>query len=245
MVKPVVLVIGATGNIGSATLTALASKHADKLDIRAGVRNPEKADKLKGLAGVTVVQAEMGDNEKLVETFKRVDTLFIVTPGTENRAALTIATAKAAKSAGVKHLAVVSVATAELTDTVFGRQLAEIEEAIKKLGIAYTFLRLPLFIENYFGFKATIQGQSSLFAPVDPTKLYTPVAVGDAGKVAAAVLADPSKHINKIYTVNSDRHTFGDVAAAFSEALSKEVKYVQVPYDTAKQAFSKMGIPEW
>ena len=191
------------------------------------------------------MQAEMGDNEKLVETFKGVDTLFIVTPGTENRAALTIATAKAAKSAGVKHLVVVSVATAELTDTVFGRQLSEIEEAIKKLGIAYTLLRLPLFIENYFGFKDTIQGQSTVFAPVDPTKPYTPVAVGDAGKAAAVVLADPSKHINKIYNINSDRHTFGDVAATFSEALSKEVKYVQVPYDAAKQALSKMGIPEW
>ena len=107
MAKPIVFVIGATGNIGSATVIELASKHGDKLDIRAGVRNPEKADKLKGLAGVTVVQAEMGDNEKLVEAFKGVNALYIVTPGAENRAALTIATAKAAKSAGVKHLAVV------------------------------------------------------------------------------------------------------------------------------------------
>ena len=83
-----------------------------------------------------------------------------------------------------------------------------------------------------------------MFAPVDPTKQYTPVAVGDAGKAAAVVLADPSKHINKIYNINSDRHTFGDVAAAFSEALSKEVRYVQVPYDAAKQAFLKL-LPEW
>lgn len=245
MAKPVVFVIGATGNIGSATVATLASKHGDKLDIRAGVRNPEKADKLKGLAGVTVVQAEMGDNEKLVETLKGVDTLYIVTPGAENRAPLTIATAKAAKSAGVKHLAVVSVSTAVLPDTVFGRQLSEIEESIKKLGIPYTFLRLPLFIDNYFAFKDPIQGQSSIYSPVDPTKPYTPVAVADAAKAAAVVLADPSKHANKTYDINSDRHTFGDAAAAFSEALGKEVKYVQVPYDAAKEAFMKMGFPEW
>ena len=63
MDKPVVFVIGATGNIGSATVTALSIRHADKLDIRAGVRNPDKAEKLKGLTGVSVVQAEMGAKE--------------------------------------------------------------------------------------------------------------------------------------------------------------------------------------
>ena len=247
MAKPVVFVIGATGNIGSATVAELASKHGGKVDIRAGVRNPEseKADKLKGLTGVTVVQAEMGDNDKLVKTFKGVDSLYIVTPGAENRAPLTIATAKAAESAGVKHLAVVSAPTVALPDTVFGRQLTDIEESIKKLSIPYTFIRLPLFIENYFGFKDPIQGQSSIYSPVDPTKPYTPVAVADAAKAAAVVLTDPSKHTNKIYLISSDRHTFNDVATAFSEALGKEVKYVQVPYDAAKEAFIKTGVPEW
>ena len=245
MAKPVVFVIGATGNIGSATVTALSSKHADKLDIRAGVRNPDKADKLKGLAGVTVVQAEMGAKEKLVGTFKGVHALYIVTPGAENRAPLTISTAEAAKEAGVKHIVVVSSLTVHLTDTIFGKQLEEVEKNIKQLGVTYTFLRLPLFIDNYFGFKDAIQGQSSIFCPVDPTKPYTPVAVGDAGKAAAAVLADPSKHANKTYKIISDRHTFGDVAAAFSEALGKQVNYVRVPYEAAKVAFLGMGYPEW
>ena len=47
MGKPVVFVIGASGNIGSATVQALSAKYSDKVEIRAGVRNPDKADKLK------------------------------------------------------------------------------------------------------------------------------------------------------------------------------------------------------
>ena len=47
MAKPVVFVIGASGNIGSATVQALSAKYSDKVEIRAGVRNPDKADKLK------------------------------------------------------------------------------------------------------------------------------------------------------------------------------------------------------
>ena len=79
MAKPVVFVIGASGNVGSATIQALSTKYADKLEIRAGVRNPDKADKIK-LPGVTIVQAEMGAKDKLKETLKGVDALFIVTP---------------------------------------------------------------------------------------------------------------------------------------------------------------------
>jgi uncharacterized protein YbjT (DUF2867 family) len=245
MSKPVVFVIGATGNVGSATVQSLSTRFSDKLEIRAGVRNPDKADKLKDLKGVSVVQAEMGVKDKLIETFKGVDALYIVTPGTENRAQLTIVTAEAAKMAGVKHILVVSVPTASLTDTVFGKQLYEVESAVSKMGVPYTFLRLPLFIDNYWGFKGTIQEQSQFYSPVDPTKPYTPVVVSDAGVAAAIILSDPARHTNKTYTLVSDRHTFGDVAAAFSDVLGKEVKYIRVPYDDLKKSILGLGSPEW
>ena len=245
MAKPVVFVIGASGNVGSATVQVLSSKYGEKVEIRAGVRNPDKADKLKSLPNVSVVQAEMGDKEKLIETLKGVHALYIVTPGAENRAQLTIATAQAAKEAGVKHLVVVSVLTANLTDTVFGRQFSEIETAVSQLGVPHTILRLPIFVENYFGFKDSIKGQGAIYCPVDGTKPFTPVAVADAAKAGAAILADSSKHANKTYAIISDRHTHSDVAAAFSEALGKTVNYNRVPYDAAKQAFLGMGFPNW
>ena len=245
MSKPVIFVIGATGSIGSATLQALSSKYAGKFDIRAGVRNPDKADKLRGLAGVTVVQATQGDKDNLVGVFKGVDALYIVAPGVENRAELIIGTAEAAKAAGVKFLLVLSVPTADLTDTIFGRQLNETETAVTKLSIPHAFIRLPLFVDNYWAFKDPIQSQSSIYSPVDPSQPFTSVVVDDAGKAAAAVLADWRKHENKTYTIISDRHSYGDVAREFSETVGKEVKYVRVPYDAAKQSFLQAGVPEW
>ena len=245
MSKPVIFVIGATGNIGTATLQALSDKYAGKFDIRAGVRNPDKADKLKSLAGVTVVQATQGDKDNLVGVLKGVDALYIIAPGTENRAELVIKTAEAAKAAGVKFLLVLSVATADVTDTIFGRQLNAVESAVTKLNVPHAFLRLPLFVDNCWSFKDTIQSQSSIYSPVDPSKPYTPVVVEDAGKAGAAILADWQKHVNKTYTVVSDRHSFGDLAKAFSEAVGKEVKYVRVTYEAAKQSFLQAGLPEW
>ena len=245
MGRPVVLVIGASGYIGVATVAALAAKYADKVEVRAGVRNPEKADKLKAIGGVSVVQATMGDKENLKSALKGVDSLYIVTPGAKDRAPLTIATAEAAKEAGVKFLLVVSVPTANLTDTVFGAQLSEVEDKVGKLGVPYTFLRLPFFVENLWGFKDSIAGQGAIYCPVDPDKPHTPVVVEDAGKAGAAILADPSKHAGKTYTIVSDRYTYNDVAQGFSEALGKEIKYNRVPYEAAKQAFLGMGLLEW
>ena len=245
MGKPVVFVTAASGRIGLASVQALSAKYADRVEIRAGVRNPDKADKLKALAGVTVVQAEMGSKDRLVGTFCGVDALFIVMPGVENRVELAISTAEAAKEAGVKFTLVVSLPTVELSDTVFGKQFTEIEYKISELGVPYTFLRLPLFVENYFAFKDSIVRQSSIYLPVDPAKSFTSVVVADAGKAAAAILANYHSHTNKTYTIVSDCHPFSDVAAAFSKVLGKEIKYIRLSYVEAKQSFMGSGYPKW
>ena len=125
--KPIILVTGASGNIGSATVSVLAARYADKVEIRAGVRNP---DKVPARPGVTIVKAVMGEKDQLKDPLKDVDALFIVTPTSEDRAALTIKTAEAAKEAGVKFILVVSAPSMSHpdgrveylhTDTIFGK----------------------------------------------------------------------------------------------------------------------------
>jgi uncharacterized protein YbjT (DUF2867 family) len=245
MSKPVVFVIGATGNVGSATVKSLSARFSDKLEIRAGVRNPDKAEKLKGLKGVSVVQAEMGAKEDLVKTLSGVHVLFVNTPSTENRAQLAIATAETAKTAGVKHVVVVSVSSADDTNTVFGKQFYDIEVAISQLGVSYTHLRLPAFFENHFGFIETVRKQSLLFSPCDPTKSFTASVAKDTGLAGAVVLSDPGKHVNKTYNIISDRHSYGDVATALSEVLGKEVKYNRISYEDTKKSLVAAGFPDW
>ena len=244
MSKPIVFVIGASGNVGSATVQVLAEKYINKVEIRAGVRNPGKADKLKAIAGVSVVRAEMGSAE-LKTTLQGVNTLFIVTPGAENRAELVISTVKSAKEVGVKHQVVVSGRSAARQDLQFGRQYNEIEASVKVLGVTYTMLRLPVFFENHLGFKDMIKCEGAIHYPVDPSKKFCAASVGDIGKAAAAVLVNPAKHANKTYNIISDHHSFGDVAAAFGETLGKSVTYNRVSYDAAIEVFLGMGILEW
>ena len=116
---------------------------------------------------------------------------------------------------------------------------------MSQLGVPYTILRLPFFVENYFGLKDSIKGQGAIYCPVDGTKPFTTVVVADAGKASAAILADTLKHVNKTYIIISDCHTYNGIAATFSEVLGKTVSYNRVPYDAAKQAFLGAGVPNW
>ena len=241
MAKPVVFVIGASGLVGSSTLKVLSEKYSDTVEIRAGVRNPNKAENLKSLLNVAVTRAEMGD-AALKDTLRGVDTLYIVTPGTEHRVPITIATAEAAKEAGVKHILVISVT---ISDTFFGRQYSKLNSAVKTLGVPYTFLNLPFFVDNNLWFKDSIKEQGAIYYPVDGTKPFISAVVSDIAKASAVILVNPEKHVNETYEIISDYHTYEDIAAAFSEALGKKVTYNRTLYDETKQVLLALGLPEW
>ena len=245
MGKAVVFVIGASGNIGAATVAALSARYADQVEIRAGVRNPDKADKLKSLANVTVVQATMGDKENLTAVLKGVDVLHIVPPTTENRAQLAISTAEAAKTAGVKHVGVISSTIARLPNTIIGGQFAEIEGTVGKLGVPCTFVRLPFIAVNLWGFKDTIVGQGAMISPSDQAVSFTLVTPEDAGEAGAAILVNPAKHAGKTYDLISDVVTYNDIVSSFSKALGKEIKYTRVPYEAVKQGMLGAGLEKW
>ena len=204
MAKPVVFVIGASGLVGSSTLKVLSEKYSDTVEIRAGVRNPDKAEKLKSLPNVAVTRAEMGD-AALKDTLRGVDALYIVTPGTELRVPITIATAEAAKEAGVKHIMVIS---GTINDTFVGRQFFKLNSAVKALGVPYTFLKLPFFIDNYLQFKDSIKEQGAIYCQVDGSKPFISVVVSDIAKASAVILVNPEKHVNETYEIISDYHTY-------------------------------------
>lgn len=80
---------------------------------------------------------------------------------------------------------------------------------------------------------------------MDALKFGVGVAVGDAAKAAAVVLSKPREHAGRVYKLFSARFTQQQLADAFGAALGEEVKYVQVPYDAARESFLGMGFPAW
>ena len=54
----------------------------------------------------------------------------------------------AAKAAGVRHLVVLSLPTADIVSTTFGAQFHPVEVATKASGLPWTLILLPLFFDN-------------------------------------------------------------------------------------------------
>ena len=195
--KPVVFVIGASGTVGSATISALAARYSETVDIRAGTRDPDKVPDSIKAPGVTIVQATMGEKEQLVETFKGVDSLFIVTPGSSKRAPLTIETAEAAKEAGVKFIMIVSTTYVVYPNTDGMKQFKEIEDKITQLQVPHCILRLSPFYENFWIYKENIMNESIFYGSVYSNETAAALDTMDAAKAAAAILTDYSKHDGK------------------------------------------------
>ena len=71
------------------------------------------------------------------------------------------------------------------------------------------------------------------------------VDVRDIVDVAVKVLTEDG-HEGKTYTLTGPASiSFHDVATALSKALGKQVNYVDVPLDAARQGMISMGLPEW
>ena len=162
----------------------------------------------------------MGKREELVDTLRGVHALYIVTPSGEYRASLTISTAEAAKEAGVKRVLVVSVLGAlALPDTIFGKEFGKIENAISTLGIPFTILRLPYFIDDMkITFTTSIKEKGEFSSAVETTKTNTGTVFWlILAKASAANLCEQTeKHASKMYSLISDCLTFDNAARAFS-----------------------------
>lgn len=246
MAKSRVVLIGTTGYVGTATVKVLASQYESSADVVAVTRDPATAAS-KGIAGpnVSVVAGGLDDPKGLVPTLQNATSAFVITPGHIDRTQLAINGVNAAKEAGVPHIVVISVSTSGINDTIFGRQFDELEKHVKATGVSYTLLRLPLFIDNNWANVKSIKENSAIYGPADPDKKFTPIAVQDVAEAAAKILVSPADHKNQTYDLRAPAFSHTELAAAFSKALGKEVKYVQVPFEAAKQAFLSLGFPEW
>ena len=238
---PKIIVVGASGYIGKATLSSLVARHGNHVQVSAGVRDPTKFGEMDG---VKVVKADMGNKADLTETLTEYDTVYLVIPGQEERTQLGMNGLEAAKAAGVNHVLLLSVLTAE-TNTIFGRQFKPLEDKVKEMDLNYTIVRLPLFMDNTYAHVGSIKDQGKFYVPQDPKMMHTPVSVADVGKASADILAAPQKHQDMTYKLVAPAFSLNDLSVAFTKALKTDIAVVRVPYAAAKEAFMGMGFPEW
>jgi len=192
-----------------------------------------------------VKEGGFDDEASMKEAFTGASAVFLITPGAENRAELVMNGVHAAKAASVPLTLIVSIANITDRSTIFGQQFNELEEGVKRSGIPYAFLRLPMFTDNILVLADNIRSEGKFFNPVNGTRSFTTISVREIGDAAAAILAEPSRHVNKAYTLADPSYSYNDLASALSTALGRQVRYEQRPVDAVKSFYMAKGWPEW
>ncbi len=237
-----ILVTGATGNTGGATLRALAEQGAE---LRALVHDP---DKLKAPAGVDVVAGDFRDAASLDAALAGADRAYLVGPSQQDQIALETAFVEAAQRAGLAHLVRLSIIGADQpgADAMrFGAAHAAMEQVVRDSGIPWTFLRANGFMQNNLSQAQTIAAQGAFYSSASPAGRVSFVDARDIGDMAAKVLTEAGHEGQAYHLTGPEALNDDEIAARLSEVLGRTISHVQVPWDGVRESLVGSGFPEW
>ena len=234
-----ILVTGATGNTGRAIVDALVERGAH---VRAMVRTD--ADRGKLQAGVEVAVADFNETAAVAAALDGAERAYLVTPSSAQAEEQQKRFAGLAAKAGTRHLVVLSQLGAEDHSPVrFLRYHAAVEQHVRELGIAYTFLRPNLYFQGLLAFAGSISTEGKFFAPVGDATVSA-VDVRDIAAVAAVALTEAG-HEGATYTLTGpEAITHSQIAAALTSALGRTVRFVDVPPEAFADSIREL-LPPW
>ena len=237
--EKIVLVTGATGQQGGATLRHLAKQGGFKL--RAMTRNPS-SDKAKAIAalGAEVMQGDLDDPASLAKAVAGTWGVFAVQntweAGVEKEEEQGKRIAKVSKDAGVQHFVYSSVGSAhEKTGIPHFDNKFRVEQEVKRLGFpSHVILRPVFFMENLLPGGMFLQGDKLMTAMKPDTKLQM-IAADDIGKFGAEAFLKADKMKGAEIDIAGDSLTMPEAAAGLSKITGTTVTFQQLPIEAVRQ----------
>ena len=241
-----ILVLGATGTVGSEVVRQLSS--TTDVNIKAAARS---VDKIKNLEGdkVKAVPVDYNKPESLKEALKNVDKLFLLIPDVPNAHELASNLVNEAKKAEVIHIVKQSIMGADESAEVGTMRLhRKAEKIIEESGIPYTFLRPNEFMQNFINFHGhSIKNNNAFYLPLENAKVSV-VDVRDIAAVAVKALMEngDNKYKNKKYLITGpEALSYHQMAELLSNATGKKISYVAISEEEAKGGMKEMGMDNW
>lgn len=237
-----ILLTGATGNVGRKLLTELTARQAD---VRALVRKTEDVERLRK-QGIDAVAGDITDSASVRSALQGIDRFYILSPSNEQLAEIEGALVDEAKKAGVQHIVKHSVLGSDVDALCpFTQVHAYAEKAILASGIPYTFLRLNNFMQNFVTSHAwSIRAQNAFFEPLANAKI-SHVDTRDIALAAANILTQPG-HEGKVYDITGpEALSDAQIAEKLSSLLGRHITYVPISDEQWLQGLLSAGLPQW
>jgi uncharacterized protein YbjT (DUF2867 family) len=219
-----ILVIGATGTVGSQVIEQLTKRGAD---VRALVRDTTKAN---FSAGVDIVQGDLLDVDSLRSAFAGVSTLFLLNAVVADEYTQALIALNIAQEVGIERIVYLSVINADryLNVPHFAGKYG-VERMIEQMGLNATILRPAYYISNDITIKDVVTGYGIYPMPIGDKGLAM-VDTQDIAEVAALELirreeSSVPQPLNRINLVGPDTLTGQDVAEIWTQVLGTPITY--------------------
>jgi uncharacterized protein YbjT (DUF2867 family) len=236
-----ILVIGATGTIGTKVCELLK---AEKADFTALVRNDDKAKNLAS-KGINTVKGDLADLDSLIKAMQGIDKLFLLSVTSPDLPKLQGNAAGIAKEKGVKHIVKISVRGAAIdADFNIGRFHGKVEKEIRELGIPFTFLQPHSFLQNLFFERRTIVEQDTIYSSMGDGKIPM-IDTRDIAAVAVKALQHNGYEGKSYILTGAEAISYHNIVNELSKVLGRKINYVSQTPEEGHKAMSSSGMPVW
>lgn len=223
MKKDVILVVGATGKVGSEISKILKAEGHQVREANSKTLN-------------------MVTGEGIKSSFEGVDKAFLVSPpGHADQYAMLSPLIQEAKRKGLKKVVLMTAMGANADENSPFRK-AEIE--LEKSGLNYNIIRPNFFLQNFNTFWIHgIQTQDKILLPAGTAKVSF-IDSRDISAVAAKLLVSSEFDNRDFDLTGSESIDHSQVAAEISKGAGRKVSYQEIKPEEFKQGLLGAGLPE-
>ena len=237
MTHELILVVGATGTVGSELVSRL---HRQGAPVRGATRNPASASRRFGPAA-EYVAFDLERPETYAAALAGVERVFLMAPpGDDHSDRFSIPLLDEMRRRGVHHVVDLSAYGAETRDDF---ALRKIEKSLEASGMAFTHLRPNWFMQVFTSgpLCAGIHARAAIAIPAADAGISY-IDVRDIAAVAAVALTTDG-HAGKAYTLTGPQSLDHDaIAGRISHAAGKPIRYVPISEDDARGALLSAGL---
>lgn len=238
-----ILITGAAGKTGRATIQALSARGAA---VRALVHRPEQARMVKALGAQEAVVGDMRLPATMERTTQGAQGVYHICPNVSpDEVRIGQAVVAAARAAGVQHLVYHSVLHPQAEAMPHHWLKMRVEELLFESGLPCTILQPTAYMQNVLAHWDAITTQGVYPVPYALETRLSLVDLQDVAQVAATVLTKAG-HVGATYElVGTKAMSQTEVAGILGQQLGRPVHAQVVPIETWAQGARASGLGDY
>jgi (4-alkanoyl-5-oxo-2,5-dihydrofuran-3-yl)methyl phosphate reductase len=233
-----ILITGATGNIGTELVKNLVSK---RTPIRVISRDQKKVTHLG--PEVERVIGDRHDPSVVQSATQNVEKVFVIAALFDEDHEADRLLIKKALDAGVRQIVLISSSTIHLEKNNIGALHRQKESLVEESGIPWTFLRPGGFMSNALQWVDTIKSQGKVFNPTADGK-FAPISPHDIAAVAALALTSSGQEGKAYDLTGAQLLSTHDQVHILSKVIGSPIECIDIAPEVAADRMKASGLPE-